>query len=187
MTTSTAQTRAAAPAPGIWKFDLMHSALTITARHLMVTRVRGTFDEMEVDIVVAEDPAQSTVEVVAQAASVTTGVADRDGHLRSPDFLDVENYPTITFRSTDITQDGDAWKLTGDLTIRDVTKPVTFDLSFDGSAQDPYGNAKAAFTAVGEIDREEWGLTWNVPLEGGGVLVSKKFGVEFDIQATLEE
>lgn len=185
--TSTTPTRASAPAPGAWKFDPMHSALTITARHLMVTKVRGTFEEMDVEIVVPEDPSQSTVEVVAQAASVTTGVADRDGHLRSPDFLDVENYPTITFRSTGITPDGDGWKLTGDLTIRGVTKPVTFDLSFDGSAQDPYGNTKAAFSAVGDIEREEWGLTWNVPLEGGGVLVSKRFGVEFDIQATLEE
>lgn len=187
MTSSTAPTRAAAPAPGIWKFDPTHSALTITARHLMVTKVRGTFEEMDVHVVVAEEPRDSTVEVVAKTASVTTGVADRDGHLRSPDFLDVENYPTITFRSTGITPDGDGWKLSGDLTIRDVTKPVTFDLSFDGSAQDPYGNTKAAFTAAGEIDREDWGLTWNVPLEGGGVLVSKRFGVEFDIQATLEE
>lgn len=187
MTSSTAQTRAAAPAPGIWKFDPTHSALTITARHLMVTKVRGTFEEMDVDIVVGEDPAQSSVEVVAKTASVTTGVADRDGHLRSPDFLDVENHPNITFRSTDISRDGEGWRLTGDLTIRDVTKPTTFDVSFDGSAKDPYGNTKAAFTAVGEIDREDWGLTWNVPLEGGGVLVSKRFGVEFDIQATLEE
>lgn len=187
MTSSTATSRVAAPAPGVWQFDPMHSALTITARHLMVTKVRGTFEEMDVDIVVAEEPAESTVEVVAQAGSVTTGVADRDGHLRSSDFLDVENHPTITFRSTGIAPDGDGWKLTGDLTIRDVTKPVTFDLSFEGSAEDPYGNTKAAFTAIGEIDREDWGLTWNVPLEGGGVLVSKRFGVEFDIQATLQE
>ena len=187
MTSSVMPTRAAAPAPGSWKFDPSHSALTITARHLMVTKVRGTFEDMDVDIVVAEEPSESTVEVVAKTASVTTGVADRDGHLRSPDFLDVENYPTITFRSTEITPDGDGWRLSGDLTIRDVTKPVTFDLSFDGSAQDPYGNTKAAFSAAGEIDREDWGLTWNVPLEGGGVLVSKRFGVEFDIQATLEQ
>ena len=187
MTSQATPTRVAAPAPGIWQFDSAHSSLTITARHLMVTKVRGTFEDIKVDIVVAEDPSESSVEVVADAASVTTGVADRDGHLRSPDFLDVENYPTITFRSTDITSDGDTWKLTGDLTIKDVTKPVTFDLSFDGSAQDPYGNTKAAFSAVGEIDREAWGLTWNVPLEGGGVLVSKTFGVEFDVQATLEQ
>lgn len=186
MTSTTATTRAAVPAPGVWKFDPTHSALTITARHLMVTKVRGTFEDMDVQIVVADDPSQSTVEVVAQAGSVTTGVPDRDGHLRSADFLDVENHPTIEFRSTDISPDGDGWKLTGDLTIRDVTKPATFDLSYEGSAQDPYGNTKAAFTAAGEIDREEWGLTWNVPLEGGGVLVSKRFGVEFDIQATLE-
>lgn len=187
MTTSSTRIQTNAPAPGVWKFDPTHSTLTITARHLMVTKVRGTFEDIDANIVVAEDPADSSVEVIAKAGSVSTGVADRDAHLRSPDFLDAETYPEITFRSTEVVPDGSGWKLTGDLTIRDVTRPVVFDLSFDGSAQDPYGNTKAAFTATGEIDREEWGLTWNVPLESGGVLVSRTFGIEFDVQATLEQ
>ena len=123
-------------------------------------------------IVVAEDPTQSTVEVVANAASVTTGTTDRDNHLRSPDFLDAENHPEIVFKSKRHA-DNDRWRLTGDLTVRGVTKPVAFTLTFEGEVEDPYGNTKAAFTAIGDIDREVWGLTWNVPLEGGGVLVSK--------------
>lgn len=184
MTTAT-ETRA--PVAGIYQLDPAHSDLVITARHLMVTKVRGTFADISGTIEVADNPRDSMVEVVAQAATVTTGTQDRDNHLRSPDFLDVENYPTITFKSTDIVPDGDKWKLTGDLTIRGVTKPVTFDLVYAGTATDPYGNRKAAFTATGEIERGDWGLTWNTPLEGGGVLVSKKFGIEFDVQATLQD
>jgi polyisoprenoid-binding protein YceI len=185
MTTTRTVQRTEVPAVGSWDIDPAHSDLTITARHLMVTKVRGTFADISGTIEVAEDPADSSVRVVAKAASVTTGAADRDNHLRSPDFLDADRYPEVTFQSTDLERDGEKWALTGDLTIRGVTKPVTFDLRFEGSAEDPFGNTKSAFTATGEIDREQWGLTWNVPLEGGGVLVSKKLSVEFDVQATL--
>jgi polyisoprenoid-binding protein YceI len=174
---------ATVPAAGVWEIDQSHSDLRITARHLMVARVRGTFEEFTGTIVVAENPVESHVEFEAKAASVTTGTADRDTHLRSPDFLDAEQYPLITFVSTAIAPAGDDWKLTGDLTIRGVTKPVTFDMTFEGAMTDPYGNSKAAFRAVGEIDRKEWGLSWNVPLEGGGVLVSEKFKLEFDVEA----
>lgn len=174
------------PTAGTWEIDSSHSDLRITARHLMVTKVRGTFGEITGTIVVADNPVDSTVEVTAVAASVSTGSADRDGHLLSPDFLDVENHPLVTFKSTEVAAHGDDWKLTGDLTIRGTTKSVTFDLTFEGIADDPFGNTKAAFTATGSVDREDWGLTWNVPLEGGGVLVSKKLQVEFDVQATLQ-
>ncbi len=116
---------------------------------------------------------------------MTTGTTDRDTHLRSADFLDAEQYPLVTFKSTRLAPDGDDWKLTGDLTIRGVTKRVSFDLTYEGGATDPYGNTKAAFTATGEIDRREWGLVWNATLEGGGVLVSEKFKVEFDVEAAL--
>jgi polyisoprenoid-binding protein YceI len=177
---------ATVPAAGVWEIDQSHSDLRITARHLMVARVRGTFEEFAGTIVVAENPVESRVEFEAKAASVTTGTADRDTHLRSPDFLDAEQYPLITFASTAIAPAGDDWKLTGDLTIRGVTKPVTFDMTFEGAMTDPYGNSKAAFRAVGEIDRKEWGLSWNVPLEGGGVLVSEKFKLEFDVEAGLQ-
>jgi polyisoprenoid-binding protein YceI len=148
--------------------------------------VRGTFTEFAGTIVVAEDPTQSTVEVQAKAATITTGTPDRDAHLRSPDFLDAEQYPLVTFVSTALEPNGGRWKLTGDLTIRGISRPVTFDMTFEGAATDPYGNTKVAFTAVGEIERKDWGLTWNVALEGGGVLVSERFKLELDVEAGLQ-
>lgn len=174
------------PTVGTWAIDPTHSHLTITARHLMVSKVRGTFGQVGGTIVVADDPMKSTAEVVAQAASISTGTPDRDNHLRSPDFLDAENHPEVLFQSTNLVDVDGRWQLTGDLTIRGTTKPVAFDLSFDGETVDPYGNTKAAFSASGEIDREDWGLSWNVPLESGGVLVSKTFQVEFDVQAVRQ-
>jgi polyisoprenoid-binding protein YceI len=179
-------TRTDAPAVGIYKLDPAHSDLRIIARHLMVSKVTGTFGELNGTIEVTEDPTESTVEVVARAATVETGTADRDAHLRSSDFLDAENYPEISFISTSIERHGPKWKLHGDLTIRDITHPAIFDLSYEGTVVDPYGNDKVVLTATGQIDREKWGLTWNVPLEGGGVLVSKQFKVEFDIQAVIQ-
>lgn len=184
--TSHATTRTEAPAAGTYLLDPSHSDLRIVARHLMVSKVTGTFGEMTGTIEVADDPADSTVEIIAKAATVNTGTPDRDNHLRSPDFLDAEKYPEIAFKSTAIARNGANWKLTGDLTIRDTTKPATFDLTYEGNATDPYGNQKVAFTASGQIDREAWGLTWNVPLESGGVLVSKHFKVEFDVQGLLQ-
>ena len=185
MATATANPTKSTPAIGVWDIDPAHSHLSIVARHLMVTKVRGTFEDISGTIEVAEDPTKSSAKVEAKAATVTTGSADRDAHLLSPDFLDADTHPLITFESTAVTPDGDDWKLTGDLTIRGIAKPVKFDLTYKGSGQDPYGNTKAAFVASGEIDREQFGLTWNVPLEGGGVLVSKNFKTEFEVQATL--
>jgi polyisoprenoid-binding protein YceI len=174
------------PEVGTWHIDQSHSDLRIIARHLMVAKVRGTFEDFAGTIVVAEDPLQSSVDFEAKAASVTTGTIDRDNHLRSADFLDTEQYPLVTFVSTGLAPVGEGWKLTGELTIRGVTRPVTFDVAFEGGATDPYGNTKAAFSARGEVDRREWGLTWNAPLEGGGVLVSEKFKIEFDVEADLQ-
>jgi polyisoprenoid-binding protein YceI len=174
------------PVAGTWKVDHIHSDIRITARHLMVAKVRGTFEDFDAAIVVGEDPVDSTVKIEAKASSVTTGTTDRDNHLRSSDFLDAEQFPLVTFESTSLKPSGESWKLTGDLTIRGVTKPVTFDLVFEGAATDPYGNTKAGFSAVGEIERKDWGLTWNVPLENGGMLVSEKFQIEFDIEADLQ-
>jgi polyisoprenoid-binding protein YceI len=185
MTIASMAQRTNVPSVGTWQIDQSHSDLRITARHLMVAKVRGTFTEFDGTIVVAEDPTKSSVEFEAKAASVTTGTPDRDSHLRSPDFLDAEQYPSIRFVSTGLVPSGKDWELTGDLTIRDITRPVTFHMTFEGNATDPYGNSKAAFSAVGEIERKDWGLTWNVPLEGGGVLVSEKFKLEFDVEATL--
>jgi polyisoprenoid-binding protein YceI len=181
----TAQSTMTTPAIGVWDLDTAHSDLRIIAKHLMVTKVRGTFEDLTGTIEVAEDPTESKAWIEAKAASVTTGVPDRDKHLRSPDFLDAATYPVVTFESSEVAPAGENWELKGDLTIRGITKPVTFELRYEGSAQDPYGNTKAAFFARGEINREDFGLTWNVPLEGGGVLVSKHFKVEFDVQAML--
>ena len=173
------------PAAGTWTIDPTHTQAEFVARHLMVTKVRGGFQDIAGTIVVADDPAQSVVEVTIPVATVSTGTADRDAHLTSPDFFDVEQFPTISFSSTSVEPNGSSWKLTGDLTIRDVTKPVTIDFEFLGISSDPWGNAKAAFSASTEVEREEWGLSWNVPLEGGGVLVSKTIKLEIEAQASL--
>ena len=163
---------------GTWTIDPTHTVLGFVARHLMVTKVRGSFTDVAGTVVVAENLADSTAEVTIKTASVQSGTADRDAHLRSGDFFDVENYPEITFRSTSF--DGET--LVGDLTIKGITKPVTLDVEFGGVATDPWGNEKAAFEATGEIDRTDWGLTWNANLEKGGVLVSEKIKLALDVQ-----
>ena len=164
--------------PGTWAVDPAHSDVAFVARHLMVTKVRGRFTDVSGTVTVADDFAASTVSAAAAVASVDTGNADRDAHLRSADFFDAETYPEITFVSTAVTPDS----LTGDLTIKGVTKPVTFDLDFGGVATDPWGNTKAAFEARTDVSRKDWGLTWNAALEGGGVLVSDKVTISLDIQ-----
>ena len=163
---------------GTWTIDPTHTVLGFVARHLMVTKVRGSFTDVAGTVVVAENVADSTAEVTIKTASVQSGTADRDAHLRSGDFFDVEQFPEMTFRSTSF--DGET--LTGDLTIKGVTKPVTLDVEFGGVATDPWGNEKAAFEATGEIDRTDWGLTWNANLEKGGVLVSEKIKLALDVQ-----
>ncbi|MBR7743300.1 YceI family protein [Phycicoccus sp. BSK3Z-2] len=163
---------------GTWTIDPLHSEVGFTARHMMVSKVRGSFGDVTGTVVVADDLSASTAEATIQLGSVTTGSADRDAHLRSADFFDVENNPEMTFRSTSF--DGET--LTGDLTIKGVTKPVTLDVEFGGVGTDPWGNEKAGFEATGEIDRTDWGLTWNANLEKGGVLVSEKIKLALDIQ-----
>jgi len=163
---------------GTWTVDASHSELGFVARHLMVTKVRGQFKEFEGSVKVGDDITDSQVSAVAQIASVDTGSADRDAHLKSADFFDVENNPTMSFISTEVTPDS----LKGDLTIKGVTKPVEFDLEFSGLATDPWGNQKAGFEASTDINRKDWGLEWNVALEGGGVLVSEKIKINLDIQ-----
>ncbi len=186
MPTSSIIDKSTIPTAGVWQIDQTHSDLRIIARHLMVAKVRGTFEDFAGTIVVAENPLESSVEIDAKAASVTTGTIDRDNHLRSADFLDAERFPLVSFKSTGIAPKGHGWRLSGDLTIRGVTNPVIFNLTFEGETTDPYGNTKAGFSATGEIERKDWGLTWNVPLEGGGMLVSEKFKIEFDIEAGLQ-
>lgn len=177
------------PAPGRWQVDQVHSAVEFVVRHLMVSKVRGRFTEYEIDLLVGEVPADSTVNVVIQAASITTRDDQRDGHLKSPDFLDVENYPTLTFTSTAVApaDDEGSWTVVGDLTIKDVTRSVTLDVEFQGGAVDPWGNRRVGFTASTEIEREDYGLTWNQPLKEGGYLVGKKVKIELEVEASLSE
>ena len=164
--------------------DPAHTRVGFSARHAMVTKVRGQFDEFEGNAHVDTDnPANSTVAVTIQAGSVTTGQAQRDGHLKTPDFFDIENYPEIRFVSTDVERDGTEWSITGDLTINAVTKPVTILFEETGEAKDPFGNLRVGFEGTVTINRTDWGLTFNAALETGGVLVSEKVTLEFDVSA----
>ncbi len=169
---------------GTYALDPTHSRVGFSARHAMVTKVRGQFDEFEGTAVIDTTvPANSKVDVTIKAASVTTGQEQRDGHLKTPDFFDVENHENLTFTSTDVTRDGTEWAITGDLTINDVTRPVTVVFEETGSAKDPYGNVRVGFEGSTTINRSDWGLSFNAALETGGVLVSEKVALEFDISA----
>lgn len=179
MTTSVSQIDIPA---GTWTLDKAHTALSFVARHMMVTRVRGTFRSFDGRIDIAEDPTESKVTINIETGSVSTGADDRDAHLVSPDFFDAGTFPTMKFVSTDIHQKNGQWRLTGDLTIKNITRPVTLDVSFEGSETNPWGKTIAAFTATAEVDREAWGLTWNVPLESGGLLVGRKVKLEIEAQ-----
>jgi polyisoprenoid-binding protein YceI len=172
--------------PGTWTIDPSHTNVAFMGRHLMVAKVRGRFGKVEGTVTVPEDRLQSAVVATIDMTSVDTGDEGRDGHLRSPEFFDVEQYPTMTFTSTGVRQDGDAFVLTGDLTVKGQTRPVELDLEFDGVSPDPWGGTRAGFTATGEINRKDWGLEWNVALETGGVLVGDKIKLELDVELIAE-
>ena len=167
---------------GTWVLEDQHTKIGFMARHLMVTKVRGHFAEYRGKVEIADDLTDSSIEVTIDAASITTGASDRDEHLRSGDFLDVANYPELRFVSTDISRDGDRFEITGDLTVRDVTRPITLLARYEDTVTDPWGNERIAFSARSEINREDWGLTWNAALEGGGWLVSKDVVLEIEGQ-----
>jgi len=179
-----ASTQAVADITGDYAIDPAHSRIGFTARHAMVTKVRGQFEELEGTAHVdAANPADSWVKLTLKAASISTGQAQRDEHLKSGEFFDIETHPDITFVSTAVEADGDDWAITGDLTINGVGKPVTVDFEQTGSAIDPYGNLRVGFEGGVTIDRTDWGLSFNAALETGGVLVSEKIKLEFDISA----
>src|SRR5471032_301067 len=163
---------------GTWNVDAAHSEVGFTARHLMVSKVRGQFKDFAAVVTVAQPFDQSTVEATVQLASIDTNAADRDTHLKSADFFDIENHPAMTFKSTKVTDSS----LAGDLTIKGVTKPVSFDLDFGGISADPWGGTRAGFEATTEINRKDFGLSWNVAIEGGGVLVGEKVKIVLDVQ-----
>jgi polyisoprenoid-binding protein YceI len=196
MTTSTATPLASStrpyqgtvvPAAGVYDLDQAHTTVEFVARHLMITKVRGRFATFSGSVNVAEVPEESSVEVTIDAASIQTSQEQRDAHLRSADFFDAEKYPTLTFKSTAVELDGDNWKVTGALTVRDVTRPVVLDLEFDGANTTPWGTQAVAFSASTEIDREDWGLTYNQTLEAGGVVVGKKVRIELNVEAVLRQ
>jgi polyisoprenoid-binding protein YceI len=171
-----------------WTLDPAHSAVEFAVKHMMFTTVRGRFKTLSGTIHVDEQhPDRSHVEVEIDAASIDTGVADRDAHLRSADFLDVENHPTITFRSTQVDgahrAAGDRFRVVGQLSIRGTALEVTLEAAFEGVGKDPWGGDRAGFAAKTEIDRREWGLKWNQALETGGVLVANKVRIEIEAQA----
>jgi polyisoprenoid-binding protein YceI len=172
--------------PGTWAIDASHSSVGFVARHLMVTKVRGVFGDVEGEITIADDPFQSTARASVDAASVASGDEKRDAHLRSAACFDVEQYPRIEFVSTKVEQKGDAFALTGDLTVHGVTRSVTWDLEFDGTVQDPWGGTRAGFSATIELNRKDFGLEWNVALEAGGLLVSDKVRLNVEIEAVKQ-
>jgi polyisoprenoid-binding protein YceI len=171
---------------GTWTIDPAHSGVTFSIRHIMISKVRGKFESFTATFVTAENPLESSVTASADVASINTNDVNRDAHLRTGDFFEAETYPTITFVSTGVRAvDGD-YKVDGDLTIRGVTKPVTFDFEFGGFGQDPYGNYKAGATAETVINREDFGLLYNAALETGGVLLGEKVTITIELQAKLE-
>ena len=168
-----------------WQIDPSHTSVEFSVKHMVVTTVKGLFSKVSGTIELDEaDPTSSSVYAEIDAASIDTRWPDRDAHLRSADFLDVENYPTITFRSTRVERaGGDRFKLYGDLTIRGTTREVVLEAEFNGVGQDPWGGTRAGFSASGKIDRRDWGMTWNGALEAGGLLVSDEVKISLDVEA----
>lgn len=174
---------------GQYTIDPAHSRIGFVARHAMVTKVRGSFDEFSGTARLdSQDPSRSSAELSIEASSIDTRNTDRDAHLRSNDFLQMEQYPQITFRATDIAARGeDSFEVTGELTIKGTTKSVTLPLTFEGQATDPFGNNRVGFEGSMTINRQDFGITWNAPLETGGVLISDKITLEFEISAVKQD
>jgi polyisoprenoid-binding protein YceI len=174
------------PVPGTYVLDKAHTQIGFVARHLMVTKVRGYFADFDGTIAVADDPLDSKVAVEVRVASVTTDDETRDGHLRTSDFFHAENHPTMTFTSTRIEPAGDHWKLSGDLTLRGVSKPISLDFEFNGGFNDDHFGSRIGFSASGEINRHDFGVSFNKTLEGGGVVISDKIRLEIEAEAILQ-
>ena len=167
-----------------WKLDPTHTLVEFSAKHLMISTVKGRIADVQGSIFIDErNPQDSSVEVTLNAASIDSRTEMRDQHLRSADFLDVEKYPQIRFKSTRIEGDRTEFKLTGDLTIRDVTKEITLDVQFEGQTKDPWGGERVGFSAHGKIDRRDYGLTWNVLLETGGLTVGNDIKINIEVEA----
>ena len=172
---------------GAWTVDPVHSEVSFVVRHMMVSKVRGRFDKFEGTIVTGADPLQSSVNATVDLSSVNTGEPNRDNHIRSADFFEVESHPTLTFHSTGVRRDGDDFLLDGDLTIRGTTKPVTLKLEVNGFGPDAYGGTRSGFSATTEINRNDFGVSYNGPIPGGGVAVSEKVTIHLEIEGVLDK
>ena len=174
---------------GTWDIDPVHSEVSFVVRHMVVSKVRGRFDRFEGTIVTAADPLQSTAEVTVDASSINTGQEQRDGHVRSADFLDVDGHPSLTFRSTAVRPAGRHFELDGDLTIRGVTKPVTLEVEANGFTPDPFGGTRTGFSATAEIDRQDFGVSYNGPIPGadGALVLSDRIVIHIEVEAVLRQ
>lgn len=174
------------PAPGSWRIDPGHAEVAFVGRHFLITKVRGRFTGVQGAVAVAEAPADSSVTVDIDMTTVDSGDATRDEHLRSADLFDVERYPTATFRSTEVRWHGTQGTVTGELTVHGVSRSVELAAEFRGHVRDPWGGDRAVFSATTTIDREEFGLTWNMVLDSGSLLVSREITVEIEVETVLE-
>lgn len=172
--------------PGTWQIDPTHTDIGFTIRHL-ISKVRGTFEEFEGEIVIAEDLAQSTANATVQLNSINTGTAQRDDHLRSSDFFEVDQSPVMTFKTTGVRPDGDDYVVTGDLTIKGVTRSVELDVEFLGVGPDPWGGTRVGFEAKAKINRKDFGLTYNIPLEGDKLVIGDQVTIHLQVEAVLQK
>ena len=170
------------PAAGTWRIDASHSSVNFKVKHLGLAKTRGRFTRFEGTVEIGEDPADTVVSVEIDAASVETHDPKRDEHLSGPDFFDVEHHPSLSFRSTRVSSRDGGCTLEGDLTVAGVTRPVVLDVAYEGVAVDPWGGTRAGFTAAGQLNRGDWGLSWNAVLDAGGFLVGKTVTIELDVE-----
>ncbi len=175
------------PLPGTYAIDASHTHVGFTVRHMMVSKVRGQFDKFDGTVVIAEDPTQSSVNVTVEVDSINTNDENRDGHLKSADFFNTEANKQLTFVSTAVRPDGSKWDVDGDATLNGVTKQITLVVDFEGALIDPYNNLRIGFSAAGEINREDFGLSWNAALETGGVVVGKQVKLEIEAEAVIPQ
>ena len=171
---------------GTWTIDASHSEVGFSVRHLMVSKVKGNFERFDGTITIGEDPLASSVQVEVDLSSINTRDEQRDGHLRSSDFFEVETHPKMTFVSTKVEPAGSDYKVTGDLTIKGTTKPVVLDLEFNGVHPDPWGGTRSGFSAETEISRKEFGVDFEIPMDGGGVVVGDKIKIQLEVEAVLQ-
>jgi polyisoprenoid-binding protein YceI len=172
--------------PGTWQVDPTHTEIGFTVRHL-ISKVRGRFEEFEGEIVIAENPLESEASATVQLNSINTGTAQRDDHLRSSDFFEVDQHPVMRFRSTGLRSDGDGYIVTGDLTVKNVTREIELDVDFLGVGPDPWGGTRAGFEATGKLSRKEFGVDFNIPLEGDKFVIGDQVSIHLQVEAVLQK